>query len=271
MQRVAARGLVAVHRDGDRTRLAELYQEGAAQIRLPAGTGEMAEAILINTAGGMTGGDRLSWAARAGAGAGLSLTTQACEKVYRSAGGAARVDVRLEAGPGARLAWLPQETILFDRAALERRLSVDVAADATCLLVEAVILGRAAMGETVRACSFRDSWRVRVAGRLVHAEELRLAGDAASLFARAAVGGGAAAMASLLLVGADAPQRLDAVRDVLSRIPAARAGASAWRVGGTGKLLARLLAADGYHLRGALKPLIELLNGEAGLPRIWSL
>lgn len=271
MQRIDARGAIETRADGARTRLAELFQEGAAKIRIPAATGDALNAILINTAGGMTGGDRLSWRASAGAGSKLALTTQACEKVYRSNSGSAEVKIDLAAGTGASLAWLPQETILFEASDLRRELAVDLAADAQCLLVEPLILGRAAMGETLRNSRFRDRWRVRVDGDLVHAEEFRFAGDAADLFARASVGGGAAAMASLLLVAPLAEDRLDEVRRVLARFPQVFSGASAWRVGPTGKLLARLVARDGYDLRLALQPVIELLNGKAGLPKIWTI
>lgn len=270
MQRVDATGAIEVHAGAGRTRLAGLFQEGSAKIRIPRSTDATLNAVLINTAGGMTGGDRLSWRAHAGPGAGLALTTQACEKVYRSAGGFACVDVRLEAADGARLAWLPQETILFDASALKRELTVDLHANASCLLLEPIVLGRAAMGETVRDGRFRDRWRVRVDGRLVHAEDLRFEGDAAALFGRPAVGGGATAFASLLMIGDHAPDRLEEVRALFSRYPLVTAGASAWHVGPTGKLLARMLASDGYHLRMALQPLIELLNGKAGLPRIWT-
>jgi urease accessory protein len=270
MQRIDAHGSIEVRADRGATRLAGLYQESSAKIRMPSGSDDALEAILINTAGGMTGGDRLSWHGRAGPNARLTLTTQACEKVYRSSGGQARVEVGLEAGAGSYLAWLPQETILFDDSAFFRDMTVDLAADARCLLVESLILGRAEMGEVVDNTDFRDRWRVSVDGRIVHAEELHISGNAARALARRATGGGAGAMASLLLIGDDVHDRLEAVRGLLGRHSLIAAGVSAWNVGATGKLLARMLAKDGYHLRKALQPLIELLNGKAGLPRIWS-
>ena len=275
MQRVDARGSVAARDDSGKTRLAGLFQEGAAKIRLPKGHGNTLEAVLINTAGGMTGGDRLSWKAEAGEGAHLSLTTQACEKVYKAGAGTASVDIALQAGPRARLAWLPQETILFDNSALKRNLNVDLAGDAECLMVEGLVLGRKAMGETVRQCAFHDRWRIRVDGRLVHAEDFRFAGDAAKLFERTATGRGnqgigAGAMATVLFVGKEAESRLGDVRRLLAAHPMLAAGVSTWQIAETGKLLARMVAEDGYQLRTLLQPLIRLLNGEAGLPRIWT-
>ena len=265
-QRVAARGrLVARHVEG-RTRLARLHQDGAAKIRMPAVAGDPLEAVLINTAGGLTGGDRVAWRVEAEAGARVSVTTQACEKVYRAAAGRAEVDVALTAGDGARIAWLPQETIVFDRSAFARRLDVDLGEDAEALLLEATVFGRLAMGEAVRQADFRDRWRVRRQGRLIHAEDFAIGPETAATLGLGAVTAGGIAVATLLLVAPDAEERLAAVRGIIGE----DGGASAWSVAGTGKLLARLVAGDGYRLRQRLVPLIGLLNGQAGLPRIWS-
>jgi len=222
--------------------------------------------VLINTGGGLTGGDRLEWDVEAGPGAALVTTTQACEKVYRSSSGEARVTCRLRAGENGFLAWLPQETILYDASALSRTLEVDLAASARALIVEATIFGRTAMGERVRQARFRDRWRVRVDGRLVHAEDLAIEGGVDELLARAAIGNGAIAIATVLMVDRDAEARLPAVRDVIGPGD----GASAWSLGTSGKLLARLAATDGHGLRQKLIPLLRLLSGEAGLPRIWT-
>ncbi len=265
LQRIEAEGRISVGADHGRTRLRRLFQEGSAKIRLPRQEGDGLEAVLINTGGGLTGGDRLSWSAEAAVGATLTLTTQACEKVYRSGGGEAQVACRLRAGEGARLLWLPQETILFEDAALDRRMEVELAGDARLLLVEAVILGRKAMGEEVRRLRFRDRWRVRVDGTLVHADDLSFQGERRT-FASPAALGAAGAIASVLVVGDDAEALLPAARNLLGDGD----GASFWRVGGSGKLLARLTADDGLALRRLLVPLLELLAGEAALPRIWS-
>ena len=284
MQRVEARGRIGVRRDGAATRLADLFQEGAAKIRIPRShaAGETLEAVLINTAGGLTGGDRVNWQASAGEGAHLSLTTQACEKVYKASAGTATVDISLRAGAGGAVAWLPQETILYDRAAFSRSMDAALAADAECLIVEALLLGRKAMGETVRNAAFRDRWRVRVGGHLVHAEDFRFEGDAAQLFSRIATGNRAAAMATILMVGHRAEASLAQARAMIANHASVgsgvqagiRAGVSFWRVGPadgkSGKLLARIVAEDGYRLRSLLQPLIGLLNGKAGLPKIWS-
>lgn len=267
MQRVVAIGRIAVHHAAGRSRLARLYQEGAAKIRMPAVSADPFEAVLINTAGGLTGGDRLSWQVDIGDGASASLTTQACEKVYRASDGQAEVSCGFDVGRGASLAWLPQETIVYRGGALTRRFDVDVATGARLLMVEATVFGRLAMGETVDRGTFRDRWRVRCDGRLIHAEEFAVGPEIAATLARRASADGAAAVATALLVADDPGLHLEAVREIVGD----RGAASAWSVGGSGKLLARLVAEDGYSLRKRLVPLLGLLNGKAGLPKTWSL
>ncbi|MCW5713268.1 MAG: urease accessory protein UreD [Bauldia sp.] len=245
------------------TMLGQLFQDGAAKIRLPKTFGPDAEAILINSAGGLTGGDQLGFAVDVGANASAVVTTQACEKVYRSLGGPAEMAVRLKVGPGGRLDWLPQETILFDRADLRRRVDVDLAPASRFLAVEAVIFGRRAMGEAVEEGGLHDRWRIRQADRLIHADDIRMSGAITALGQRAAVLAGAGAMATLLYVGDDADRHTDAVRLALGD----RGGASAWN----GKLVARLVADDGLELRRHLIPAIMALRAGRPLPKAWQL
>jgi urease accessory protein len=266
-QRVDARARLAVHRTEGLTRVGRLYQEGAAKIRMPEVSADPLEAILINTAGGLTGGDRIAWEVEAGPGASIVLTTQACEKLYRSRSGEARADVKLAAAEQSRIAWLPQETIVYDRSCFSRRLEVDLAEGAEALIVEATLFGRRAMGETVSQALFSDRWRVRQSGRLVHAEAFSIGPDLAATLARPAVAGGAVAVATVLLVSHEAETFLRQAREIIGD----EGGLSFWTAGGTGKLLARLVAGDGYGLRKRLAPLVGLLNGQAGLPKVWSL
>src|ERR1044072_2369632 len=125
-QRARGRGHLAARALHGRTRLAELYQEGAAKIRLPDTFDASMEAVIINTAGGLTGGDRMDWSVEAGADTRIDVTTQACEKIYKASAGTAEVTTNINVGAQARVDWLPQETILFDRSALFRRLDVDL-------------------------------------------------------------------------------------------------------------------------------------------------
>ncbi len=258
LPRARGAAAVAVRVAGGRSRLARLRHEGCAKCLLPRAPGAP-QAVLINTSGGLTGGDRISWTAEAEAGAELTVTTQAAERIYRAAGGEARVTTRLTLARGATLRWLPQETILFDGGRLERSLEVEMAPDTRLLALEAVVLGRAAMGETVRSGHLIDRWRVTRAGRLLHADTLRLSGPVADIAARPGVFAGHRAAATLLYVGADAADRLTALRTALP----ATAGASALGE----RLVIRLLAPDARALRAILAPLV----GRFGpIPAVWS-
>lgn len=266
-ERVEAHGALGVVVKAGRTRLERLYQEGAAKIRMPATAGDPLQAVLINTAGGLTGGDRLDWTVNVGEGASATVTTQACEKVYRASFGVAEVGCRLSVGAGGRLAWLPQETIVFDNSAFRRTIEIDLAAGAEALVLEAAVFGRKAMGETVRQARFRDRWRVRREGRLIHAEDFAVGPEVGEQLASPAALGHATAFATVLLLADDAERKLDAVRAIIGEA----GGASYWQTNGSGKLLARIMAEDSYTLRQRLIPLVELLNGQAGLPKVWTL
>jgi len=264
LERTVGLARLAVRREEGRERLTTFFQSGAARMRLPRiPSGEPLEAVLLNTAGGITGGDRLRYEVDIGAGARAVITGQAAERIYRRCHGVAEVENRLSVAAGASLAWLPQETILFDRSALARRLTADVAEGATLLAAESLVLGRAAMAETVRSAEVSDSWRIRRGGRLIFADALRLDGDPTAILAGPATARGARAFATLVLVAPDAEARLDIARATLEGAEG-EAGASAWN----GMLVARLIAPTGQALRHDLVRLIETLRG-APMPRVW--
>ncbi|WP_343055861.1 urease accessory protein UreD [Sagittula marina] len=221
------------------------------------------EAIVINTSGGLTGGDRLALDCGAGAGSRLVLTTQAAERAYRSASGWAQMDTKLHVGAGSRLDWLPQELILFEGARLKRSLRVEMEADARLLLVEPVIFGRMAMGEVLHDAALRDRIEIWRDGVPLYCDALRLEGDLAARMAQPAVGRGAGAMASLVFVGPEAEAFLSPLRAVLP----VTAGATLLQ---NDVLVARVLAEDGFALRQTLLPALDRLSGE-GLPISWRL
>ena len=264
MQRAQGLASVSFRRRDGRTCLDRLFQEGCAKLRFPRPLGDEApQAILINTAGGLTGGDRFGTEVDLAENAEACLTTQACERVYRSTGTDAVVTNRLRLAAGARLAWLPQETILFDGGRLSRSLDVDLAQDAELVAVEAVLFGRQAMGETLRNGHLHDRWRIRRGGRLLFADDLRVEGDIAARLAPQPAMAGCGAVATVLFTGA-APERfLDAARSIIGP----GGGASTWN----GKFLARLVDESGLALRRRLEPLLTLLMGGRPLPKVWQL
>lgn len=263
MQRANGRGECFAKRRGEATVVDRLFQEGCAKLRLPKSADCGFEAIMINSSGGLTGGDQLKWAFSAADGCTVTVTTQACEKVYASSGGASKVSVALTIGKDSHINWLPQETILFDHAQLARNLSADLAESATALIVEPVLLGRLAMEETVASGLFHDRWTIRQGGRIVHAEANRIGPNIADQVVRNATLAGAKAFATVLLLSPYGEQMLARARGIVG----AKGGVSFWN----GKLLARLADDDGYNLRQRLVPLIQLLNKQASLPKCWSL
>jgi urease accessory protein len=262
LQRTEGASRIAFKFERGGTRLDRLFQSGAAKIRLPlAVVGEPPQAVLINTAGGLTGGDRMSTEVTVGANCSAVVTTQACEKIYRASSDRAEIETRLTVADGARLDWLPQETILFDGARLARRLDADLAPDAELLLVEATVFGRAARGEIIRSGLFTDRWRIRRDGRLVFADDLRFDFSDADLLSRPAVLASAAAMATILLVTDDPTRYLASLREIVGE----NGGVSGWN----GKLLARLTAKTGAALRATLIPALAALRGGVSLPKFW--
>ncbi|MBP0616567.1 urease accessory protein UreD [Jiella mangrovi] len=262
LQRARGKLELRVKRLDGRTRLDDLHQAGCLKLRFPKVAGATSEAVLINTSGGLTGGDRLDQSFAVGAGASLSITTQACERIYRASSGRAEVTTRISLGEDGFLAFLPQETILFDEGALARRLELDAPESAGFVLCESVILGREMMGETVTGGSFRESWRVRVGGRLVFADETRLSGAIAEETGSAASLSGNRAFATLLCRN-EAPETLiEGLRETLGE----NGGASLV----DGLIVARLVAPSGYLLRKRLVPALAAL-AKTAVPRIWSL
>lgn len=242
-----------------------LAEAGSARARLPAVRDGIPEAVLINTAGGIAGGDVFETQVEVAGEARLVVTTAAAEKVYRSGGELSEIRTRLVLGPGARLDWLPQETILFDRSRLRRRLDVTLDETATALLFEATVFGRAAHDEILREGAYEDHWRVARAGRLVYADSFRLEGRIAETLARPAVAAGRRALASLLYAAPDAESRLEEARAHLDGA-GCECGASAWG----GLLLVRWLAPEIAMLRRDVARFMNAFRGRP-LPRVWHL
>ena len=240
-----------------------VHEAGALRVRFPNVTNQgTLDAVIVNTAGGMTGGDRFDIGVTVRAGARLTVTTAAAEKVYRSLGPATEVGVKLDVAAGGALAWLPQETILFDQVRLRRSIDVDLAPDASLLLAEGVIFGRSAMGETVLDGHFSDRWRVRVDRTLVFAESVLLDGAIARRLARQAVAGEAVAIASVLKIPGD--DKVVAAVRAMEKDFAGEVGVSAWN----GLAVARLVASDGAALHHDLIGVLTALGGMP-LPRLW--
>ena len=235
-------------------RLDQLAQQGSAKaITLPG-----PEVVFLNTSGGLTGGDRLTY--RIETDTDTTATTQTAERAYRSTTGEARLDVDLRVEGRATLAWLPQETILFDNSDLVRATTISLGAEASVLALESIILGRKAMGESVRTFSLRDTRRIVRAGQPVVLEPLHL--TPATLDGTATLAG-KRALASLVLVAQGAEDALGPVRAALGRDGVTGAASAL-----PGRLMVRLMADDGWPLRQQVLALLGVLH-RAPLPRVW--
>ena len=239
-----------------------VHEAGMLRVRFPNGARRDAlDAVIVNTAGGLAGGDRAEIEMTAAASAQLTVTSAAAEKIYRSLGPATQIAVKLEAGTGAAIAWLPRETILFDRMRLRRTIDVALARDANFLMAEAIVFGRSAMGERVTSGFLLDRWRVRVDGALVFADAIRLDGEIARLLERPAVAGAGVAIATVLKIPGD-DQTVAAVR-VAAPACAGEVGVSAWN----GLMVVRLVAPTDAVLRHDLLRVITALG--VAPPRLW--
>jgi urease accessory protein len=244
------------------TQRKHVHESGGLRVHFPGARARELQTILINTAGGIAGGDRFDLDIAAGDNAQLGVSTAAAEKIYRSLGPDARIGIRLSAGQGASLAWLPQETILFDGARFHRTIDIDLAPDARLVFAEAVVFGRTGMGESVGNGFFFDRWRVRRGGALVFAEAVRLDGAIAEKLGEAAAANGGAAVATVLMIPGDA-EAIEPLRALSSQLRS-EVGTSAWN----GIAVARLCAADGAALRYDLITLLATLRA-GKLPRCW--
>ncbi|MEY9591480.1 urease accessory protein [Bradyrhizobium yuanmingense] len=258
-----ARGAVRfdVHARDGVTRRGALHESGSLRVRFPSPEDQGLSGVFVNTAGGVAGGDRFDIEIAAADAARLTLTTAAAEKVYRTPGAAAQLNIALKVGAGAHLAWLPQETILFDRARVQRRFDIGLDEAASLLLCETVVFGRTAMGERMEQGEFVDRWRLRRGGRLVFAETVRLDGDIGAKLGRSAVAKGGAAIGTALIVPGD-EALVERIREA-SESFSGEVGISAWN----GFAMARFCAQDAARLRADM--MTVLARTGAALPRLW--
>jgi urease accessory protein len=259
-----ARGAVAfeVRANDGVTRRGDLHESGSLRVRFPSPEAAGLSAVLVNTAGGIAGGDRFEIDLAVRKNARLAVTTAAAEKVYRSHGPSADLDIALKVDEAAHLAWLPQETILFDAARISRRIDIDLAADASLLLCEIVVFGRTAMGERMTQGSLTDRWRMRRGGELVFAETVRLDGDIGGVLAKSAVAKDGAAIGTALIVPGD-EELVARIREASDQFRG-EVGISAWN----GFAMARFCAQDGATLRADMMAVLQRASA-VPLPRLW--
>jgi urease accessory protein len=261
-QRARAEARASFARVGPRTKPERLFETGGLRWRFPRSSSPC-EAAMVNTGGGVAGGDSYSVSLTLSEGAEVEATTPSAERIYRSDGPAASITTRLSLAPRARLFWLPQETLMFDGARLERRLELDMSGEAAFIVAETLVFGRLAMGESQINATLRDSGRVRRDGRIVFADETRLDHAGATL-ERKAAGAGARALSTIVASAPNIEARLPDLRAALKTAGSGvESGASAF----DRLIVVRLLAASFHELRAALVASIVALGGRK--PRLW--
>jgi urease accessory protein len=271
LQRAEGAGRIVLSGAEKGTRVMDIFQRAPIRIMFPRTTGAaVEEAVLINTAGGIAGGDRLQFDMAALPNASIAVTSQAAEKVYRALNEPARIATRLKACEAAKLAWLPQETIVFNRGRLSRETEIDVSSGAELLALEWLVLGRRARGEEVVGGHMSESWRVKKDGRLIWADSFRATDETFPHLHRKALLSNCTAVATLIYFGPHLDARLEYLRDI---VPCLECHCAATSVGGL--IIVRIAANESSELRRALRSLLQQLSGELGtgpfrVPKMWS-
>jgi len=245
-----------------RNRLEHLYQSGSAKLLMPRTHRDVAEAVLINTTGGMTGGDKYRNDLTI-KGSQLTVTSQTAERIYKSNRKPAEVSTLLNVSERSVMHWLPQETIFFNNARLARNIELHMSSDSECLISESIVLGRHAMGENLSDCSISDNWRIYREDELVHSEALRIKGDVPRVLHSTAGLGGARIVTTILYLGPKTEQLAERLGHTLNHY-SSNLGISCW----SGKLIVRLAAQE---VSTGKKDTVALLCKlrQRDIPRVW--
>ena len=271
LQRADGCGRLVLSASENGTRIEDIFERSPTRIMFPrTGSSPVKEAVIINTGGGVAGGDQLECSVNALPGASIAVTSQAAEKVYRALHDPARVATRLKAGESARLAWLPQETIVFNGARIHRTTEIELFSGAEFLALEWLVLGRAAHGEIMARGSITDSWRVKKEGRLIWADSFRISDEIFAYLNRKALLSTFNSLATLVYFGPDLVRRLELLRQILSSLECDCAATLV-----SGLIVARFATKQSSDLKLALRSFLQQFGPELGsgpfqVPKMWS-
>jgi urease accessory protein len=271
LQRADGCGRIVLSASENGTRIEDVFERSPIRIMFPRTDHcRVEEAVIINTGGGVAGGDRLECSVAALPGASIAVTSQAAEKVYRALYEPARIATRLKAQRSAKLAWLPQETIVFNWARLHRTTDIELFSGAELLALEWLVLGRAAHGEVVVGGNITDSWRVKIDGRLIWADSFRITDEIFPHVTRKALLANCKAVATLIYFGPYLEKRLDFLREI---IPSLGCNGAVTLV--SGLIVVRFAAEESSDLKLALRGFLQQFGPELGsgpfrVPKMWS-
>ena len=271
LQRADGAGRIVLRGSEQGTQVMDVFQKSPVRVMFPRVTGSaVEEAVLINTGGGVAGGDRLECSVTALEGASIAVTSQAAEKVYGALDEPARITTKLKVSEAAKLAWLPQETILFNTARICRNTTIEVSSGAETLAVEWIVLGRSAYGEQVVSGQITDSWRVKKDGRLIWADSFRCVDETYPHLHKKALLARYKAIGTLVYFGSDVNDRLEWIRELA---PSLECCCGATQV--SGMMIVRFAAEAAFQLRLALQRVLHQFCQDTGpgpfrVPKMWS-
>jgi urease accessory protein len=271
LQRANGIGRVVLDGTNSGTHVLDIYQKFPTRIMFPTVADNSAkEAVLVNTAGGIAGGDRFELEITARGCARVTATSQAAEKVYRALDQQAEVVTRLKVSETAKLAWLPQETIVFNSARIHRRMEVDIGSGAELMALEWLVLGRGAYGEEVSRGHIRDTWRVRLDGKLVWADSFLVTDETFPHLSRKALLINFRTIGTLLFFGTHLDRRLEMLRSLAGRVACTCAATIV-----NGLMIVRLAARKPQDVRSGLVAILQCfgqedVSGPFRVPKMWS-
>ncbi|WGD50342.1 urease accessory protein UreD [Bradyrhizobium sp. CB1650] len=271
LERANGAGRIVVTGSASGTRISEVYQKFPIGLMFPRIESDlMKEAVIVNSSGGIAGGDRLEIEVVALNDASVAVTTQAAEKVYRALDRPARVGTKLRACGTAKLAWLPQETIVFNQARICRQTEIDLCSGAELIALEWLVLGRAARGEEVVSGHISDSWRIKKDGHLIWADGFRVSDEVFAQLHRKALLSNWKAVATLIYFGPSLDTRLEILRKIAASLDCRCAATIVGAI-----IVVRVAAAVSSDLRRGLRSLLEQFSrelgpGPFGVPKMWS-
>jgi urease accessory protein len=271
LERAAGVGRVVFAGGQDGTKIIDNYQKFPVALAFPRiDDAQRREAVAINCSGGVAGGDRLQIEIVAQRGSSVAMTTQAAEKVYRALNRPAQITTRLEVHENAKLAWLPQETIIFDKARIKRRMDVVLCSGAEIAALEWLVLGRVESGETVRSGYVLDSWRVSLDGRLVWADGFLLSDEMFAHIRREALLSKWKAIGTLIYFGPGVARRLEVLREIAISLDCKCAATIVGAI-----IVVRVAAVASADLKRGVRRLLDQFSRELGpgpfrTPKMWS-
>ena len=253
------------------SRIVDLFQRCPTRIMFPGIRGApLEEAVVVNTAGGIAGGDRLESTVTVLTNASVRVTTQAAERVYRALNEPAVINTRLKICDVAKLAWLPQETIVYNGARMRRNTEIAISSGAELLALEWLVLGRAAHGEEVVGGEIIDGWQVKIDDRLIWVDRLQATDEVFSRLRSRILLADFKAIGTLIYFGPDTEAWVQFMRDLAPRLQCHCVTTLV-----SGLMIARLAARAAAELKAGLREILlhfELERAQVPfrIPKMWS-